>query len=94
MATQNVLLRKFNSKTISIIDKRNEQFFADTGVKRSRSEFINELCEEALFGEVANYKKDIFDKVTNQLTNKFQEYIDSNNQLIMFLMEVEEQADE
>lgn len=51
---------------------------------------INQLIEKALNSKVDNYKKDIFDQTIQALINKFEEMIESNNELMVYFARIEE----
>lgn len=51
---------------------------------------INQLIEKALNSKVDNYKKDIFDQTIEALINKFEEMIESNNELMVYFARIEE----
>lgn len=50
----------------------------------------NQLIEKALNSKVDNYKKDIFDQTIEALINKFEEMIESNNELMVYFARIEE----
>lgn len=50
---------------------------------------INQLIEKALNSKVDNYKKDIFDQTIEALINKFEEMIESNNELMVYFARIE-----
>lgn len=51
---------------------------------------INQLIEKSLNSKVDNYKKDIFDQTIEALINKFEEMIESNNELMVYFARIEE----
>lgn len=50
----------------------------------------NQLIEKALNSKVDNYKKDIFDQTIEALINKFEEMMESNNELMVYFARIEE----
>jgi hypothetical protein len=61
------------------------------GIPMSQSEYVNQLLKQALTSNFYEYKKDIFDQTIGTLTDKFEEFIESNNELLKLFAGIEEE---
>lgn len=89
----NLYVRNIYPKLLAII-RLNLNDFHRKGIKLSQSDYIIQLLEKALNSEVDQYKKDIFDQTIAALIDKFEKYIQSNNELLKLFsgIEVEEEG--
>lgn len=80
-----ILLRNIDYKTETQLNKLMAEY-RNQGIKMSRNDLLLKLIKVSLDGDFSDYKKDRFDNTIELLTNKFEEMIDTNNQLISILV--------
>ncbi|WP_424350124.1 hypothetical protein ACPBEH_11485 (plasmid) [Latilactobacillus sp. 5-91] len=78
-------IRNIDLKTSNLIDK-NISEMKKQGIKITKEEYVTKLINEGLYADFNQYKKDIFDKTIKELTDKFSEFNESNNELISILI--------
>ncbi|MFC0290609.1 hypothetical protein [Bombilactobacillus bombi] len=86
-------IRNIDPDLVAIINT-NLYEMKKKGIKINQSEYVIQLIEKALTSNFDEYKKDIFDQTINTLIDKFEEYIESNNELLKLFSGIEEVGEE
>lgn len=79
-------IRNVSQKTIVFLDQKAQEISKINGYKVSRNDLLKTIVEGYPTQEILRYKEDHFDQAVKLMTNKLQEYIDSNDALIKSLM--------
>lgn len=79
-------IRNVNQRTIDFLDQKAKEVSKINGYKVSRNDLLKTIVEGYPTQEILRYKEDHFDQAVKLMTNKLQEYIDSNDALIKALM--------
>lgn len=82
-------IRNIDAELVAIINT-NLYEMKKKGIKINQSEYVIQLIEKALTSDFDKYKKDIFDQTINALIDKFEEYVESNNELLKLFSGIEE----
>ena len=86
-------IRNIDPELVAIINT-NLYEMKKKGIKINQSEYGIQLIEKALTSNYEEYKKDIFDQTINALIDKFEEYTESNNELLKLFSGIEEVEEE
>lgn len=86
-------IRNIDPELVAIINT-NLYEMKKKGIKINQSEYVIQLIEKALTSNYEEYKKDIFDQTINALIDKFEEYTESNNELLKLFSGIEEVEEE
>lgn len=88
-----ILIRNVDTNLSAMLKKRQQEL-RSRGIKINQSELASQLLEQALTSNFYEYKKDVYDKTIATLIDKFQEFIDTNNQVLEAVAGIEMEEDE